>query len=534
MICFDAFCRFGPRPNAHGREPWTLQHLIEELDHCSISAAMVASTLQLGYDAMRENRRLVDELAPYDWLHPLWNVFPHWTGETPEPAPFMALMRRHGVRAVTLCPKSNGWSLRSRTSRPLLAELEQARVPVVLSQGSESLEADTIEWLLEEHPQLPVILREVGWRHARLIIPLVRRYPSLHLAFDHCQIHRGLEWLVEQGCEDQLIFASHAPTMSAGAHRFTIDYAEIPDAARRKIASGNLLRLLGDLPEPAPRENRGEDPIMAEARQGKPLSPLVLDIHAHVLDEGLDGGGGVNFMHDGGPQGIRKLARRMGVDGIGVMSWHGTIACAAAEGNRTVQAALDSEDDFFWGLGTFDVIHDSPEAMRASMEALFSDRRFLGLKPYPSYGIPYDDPRYDVWWQFGHERKLYCGIHPTKWYETEEFHSICGRFEDLTVIAYHCGGSYDVADAAIELARKYPNFYAEITLTPVCGGIIDYLVEGCGPQRVLYGSDMPMRDPRQQLGWVVYSRLPVEQKMAVLGGNTRRILERVRAAQREG
>ena len=167
----------------------------------------------------------------------------------------------------------------------------------------------------------------------------------------------------------------------------------------------------------------------------------------------------------------------------------------------------------------------------ADMEALFSAPRFLGFKPYPSYGIPYDDPRYDVWWQFGNERKLYCGIHPTRWYEEGEFDAICSRFPDLTVIAYHCGGSYPVADAAINLARKYPNFYAEITLTPVCAGIIDYLVEGCGPDRILYGSDMPMRDPRQQLGWVVYSRLPLDQKKAVLGANAKRIIDHVRSHQ---
>ena len=92
------------------------------------------------------------------------------------------------------------------------------------------------------------------------------------------------------------------------------------------------------------------------------------------------------------------------------------------------------------------------------------------------------------------------------------------------MIACHCGVLYAVADTAVELARKYANFYAEITLTPVCAGIIDYLVEGCGPDRVLYGSDMPMRDPRQQLGWVVYSRLLLDQKQAVLGGNAQWIM----------
>ena len=79
-----------------------------------------------------------------------------------------------------------------------------------------------------------------------------------------------------------------------------------------------------------------------------------------------------------------------------------------------------------------------------------------------------------------------------------------------------CGSDFKTADLAIESIQKHPNVYAEITLTPVTFGIIDYLVQHAGADRVVYGSDLPMRDPRQQLGWVVYSRLPVAEKNMVL------------------
>ena len=74
------------------------------------------------------------------------------------------------------------------------------------------------------------------------------------------------------------------------------------------------------------------------------------------------------------------------------------------------------------------------------------------------------------------------------------------------------------------------NFMMEITLTPVNLGIIDYLVENTSPDRVMYGSDLPMRDPRPQLGWAVFSRLKLEEKLKVLGGNAKRLLDRIRAA----
>jgi hypothetical protein len=42
-----------------------------------------------------------------------------------------------------------------------------------------------------------------------------------------------------------------------------------------------------------------------------------------------------------------------------------------------------------------------------------------------------------------------------------------------------------------------------------------------------------MRDPRQQLGWVVFAKLPVETKYRLLAGNAQRVLGRVTARQAE-
>jgi predicted TIM-barrel fold metal-dependent hydrolase len=376
-----------------------------------------------------------------------------------------------------------------------------------------------------------VYSRGMFWSQARNVVPLLLHYKNFHIGFDTFQVSYGPERLVEMGCEDQLLFCSNATDMSMGAHRFYIDYADVPAAAKAKIAGGNLTRLLKGLAPPREIVNKDEDALMAEARQGTPLSPLVLDFHAHILDEGLDGGGGAYTMWNGGPRGTLELARRMGVDGIGLMSWNGTVGVQAQAGNACVKAALDAAPDTWWGLGTFDVMHCTTEEMRAQMEALYADRRFLGLKPYPTYGIPYNDPRYDEWWRFGNERKLYCGLHPVNWYQAGEFEGICPKWPDLTVVAYHAGSGFDVADTCIELAKKYANFMMEITLTPVWGGIIDYLVSQASAERVLYGSDLPMRDPRQQLGWVVYSRLSLEDKLKVIGGNAKRVLDRARAHQ---
>jgi predicted TIM-barrel fold metal-dependent hydrolase len=530
LIYYDAYTRFGPVQRQHGAHPWSFEHLLDELNHCSISAAMVANTAQLYYNLMFENLRLEEKLADYDWLRPIWNVRPHWTDQIPEPVKLVQLIKDHDIRAVTLHPKTNGWRPTSKTSRPLLDELQRAGICVMISYCEET-DADEIEYIADQFPELKLLIHGVYWSQTDQVLPLILHHKQLHVSFDRLQLNYGLEWLVAKGCEDQLVFNSNAPNMSAGAHRFYVDYADLPHETKQKIAAGNLMRLIGEKQLPAERVNQDEDPIMAQARQGQPLAPLVIDMHAHILDEGLDGPGGSYMMINGGPKGTFDLAKRMGVDRIGLMSWNGAPGVHAQQGNQCVIDALDSFPDFYWGLGTFDTAHESSKVLREQMQTLYADKRFLGLKPYPQYGIAYDDPRYDVWWQFGSERGLYCLLHPVKGYIPDEFESICSRYPDLIVLAAHVGGSYQYADYAIELAKKYPNFYAEITYTPVCGGIIDYLAQGCGPDRVVYGSDLPMRDPRQQLGWVVYSRLSVEHKQQVLGGNADYIIKNVVASQ---
>jgi predicted TIM-barrel fold metal-dependent hydrolase len=49
-----------------------------------------------------------------------------------------------------------------------------------------------------------------------------------------------------------------------------------------------------------------------------------------------------------------------------------------------------------------------------------------------------------------------------------------------------------------------------------------------GSEKVIFGTDAPMRDPISQFGWVVYSRISEEGKRKILGLNMQRILDRCR------
>ncbi len=522
---WDAFTLIGPREYKHPAARWSLEHLCEDMEYCSISSAMVLSTQSVFFDPFFGNLELSRQLEKFPNLHPIWNVMPAIGNEFPTPKDLLRKMHEKQVKAVSIFPKTNGWDISDPSHRPLFEALAEQQIPLYLPRA-EFGEYAVLRAFLESTPTLPVIVQGASWPEQRLIIPLLLRHKNLHITLDKFQVHYGPEDLVAQGLEDQLLFGTNAPTMSTGAHRCFIDYAEIPESAQQKMASGNLARLLNE-PIPAPASPPAHDDIlMMAAREGKPLPIPIIDMHMHILEEGMHGGGGSYRMPHGGPKGVLQLLERLGCKGGGFMSWNGTVSCDTLAGNECTRRALDVAPPGFWGLGSFDPCHYSQEELARLIPKLYEDPRFIGMKPYVRQGVPYDSALYDFWWEFGNERGLYALLHRTR-QDYSEALNLARKYPRVQWIVAHCGASFETADQTIDAIRQFPNIHAEITLTPVCGGIIEYLVDGCGADRVLYGSDLPMRDPRQQLGWVVYARLPVDVKKRLLNQNALDIVSKI-------
>lgn len=522
LMYFDGFTNIGPKRNKHPAERWSLKHLVDEMEHCSISGALVASVLSVTYDPMYSNLDLSKMLKPYPYLFAVWNLMPANTGEFPTPEELGPLMKEHDVRAVTVHPVGNNWDWKTPEAVELFRWLRDNRILTIV-RADEFNGLGGIKELLSMHSGLPLLLTGVYWSAQRTLLPMLEAYKNLHINFDNFQINEGLETLYEDGHIDQLIYASNAPSMSAGAHRTYVDYAAIPREARDKIAGGNLIRLLHGQRPPAVRENKSEDILMRAIRQGKPVPTPIIDMHMHILHEGLHGAGWHYRMHNGGPSGVFALIGRLGYYGGGIMSWNGVVSVDSAAGNGTVMQALDAAPPGYWGLANFDPTHYTQEELAVMIPEVYKDKRFIGMKPYLHYGVPYHDPSYDIWWEYGNKHHLYGLLHSTR-SDLQEVETLAPKYPNVRWIIAHAGGSFRMADMAIAAMKKFPNIYAEITLTPVHLGIIEYLIEGVGEDRILYGSDLPMRDPRQQLGWAVFTRLPLDVKKKLLGENALHVI----------
>ena len=78
------------------------------------------------------------------------------------------------------------------------------------------------------------------------------------------------------------------------------------------------------------------------------------------------------------------------------------------------------------------------------------------------------------------------------------------------------------------MRRRFPNVALEITLTAATYRVIEFMVEHAGADRVLFGTDQPMRDPIPQFGWMAYTHCTPEEKRKMFGLNMQKIVRRVR------
>ena len=152
--------------------------------------------------------------------------------------------------------------------------------------------------------------------------------------------------------------------------------------------------------------------------------------------------------------------------------------------------------------------------------------RFRGVKLHPLLdGYHPDDPMVHPIIELLIERGLpaliHCG-HPifTLPWSIEE---LIRRYPEARIILGHMGhGNIVYINAAIDVASRNPNVYLETSGMPMHSKIRE-AVERAGPDRVLYGSDIPFHHPTVELAKVRVSGLSSDQEIGVLGENGRRL-----------
>ncbi|MBQ42395.1 MAG: hypothetical protein CME15_08035 [Gemmatimonadetes bacterium] len=161
------------------------------------------------------------------------------------------------------------------------------------------------------------------------------------------------------------------------------------------------------------------------------------------------------------------------------------------------------------------------------LERAVDDLGFRAVKLYPPYTpYPLNDPIWDPVYEFANDRGLAVLSHTDTSEQSQPglLAQAAHRFPKARFVAGHSGNIEPARGQAIAAAQRCPNFYLETCSTYRSPGVIEELVREAGADRVLFGSDTPLMDPRAQIGKIITADLTDEEKRMVLGGNAIRLL----------
>ena len=513
---FDSNCMIGtvtvPQPRAfHSAEALT-----DEMEFVGIGEALVYHALAKEYHPREGNEVLMERIAGKKGLHPMWVLLPDTNSDMPGPDELVDQMKHRGVRAARLFPRGYGLILDERTCGPLLGALENEEIPLFIDKDQVDLK--DLAQVCEKHPGLPVVLTEADWRSNRVLYPLLRDLPNLHLEIGRFQAYQGIEDVCEKFSANRLLFGTHLPYAASGAAITMVTHADISDEEKQKIAGGNLRRLLGITSPPVVREGKPCDDVMAALRRGERLDrPLVIDAHCHM---GQVSGFAV-CPND--PDEMIGLADKLGIDVLYV-SHMASIGPDCRYGNDRVAEGVKKFPDRFIGYAVVNPRY--PDDVEPELERCFGQLGMKAIKLHATAhgNYPLDEPGYEAVWQYSERLKLPVLIDvPEGGYERLD--RVCRKYPGARIMPAHSGGSYEMADKSIKLAKNHPSVILEINYTPRPYAMIEYLVEKVGADRVIFGTDWVYRDPRPQLGWVGYARISPSDKEKILGGNMARLLK---------
>jgi len=170
-------------------------------------------------------------------------VVPAAGGSAPPEADQVDAAIARGAGAVNLRPAKDLWSTAEWCAGALFGALAERRVPAVCEAKVFGLEA--IADIAGRHPELPIVMVGPDRSFSRTILALLESFGNVFLSVGSpVTVHGGVEQLAERIGPERLLFGTGFPAADPMPAITMVTYAEISDADKQLIGSGNLERLL--------------------------------------------------------------------------------------------------------------------------------------------------------------------------------------------------------------------------------------------------------------------------------------------------
>ncbi len=242
---FDCEATFGMPGFKRENAPITKKEMLSKFERYGIDKAVIRFEYSMSGIAKIGNEEIVEEIKNDANLFAMWAAIPHHAGDFPAPEALVALMKENDVRLLTL-PEGD-WMVGEWTCGELFSTLEKHKIPLFIPLSRLVNTYMGLYEILKEHKDLRIILTGVGYNALRNLYPLMQQFENLYLCTSTLKTQLGIEDICKRFGAERLVFGSGMPTLSGAASVALITYAQISDAEKQKIASGNLERLMGEV-----------------------------------------------------------------------------------------------------------------------------------------------------------------------------------------------------------------------------------------------------------------------------------------------
>ncbi|HEY2793266.1 MAG TPA: amidohydrolase family protein [Micromonosporaceae bacterium] len=238
---YDVNCRIG-------RFPWgevgdeSADPLLRRMDRFGIARALVSHTASWRHDPATGNDLIVRVVADHPRLRPCWVAVPGTCAELAAPEQFVRDALRCDVGAIRVYPDEHGFDLDSAEFGGYLGAFEQAGLPVIVDLAATSWAA--IDAVAAAHPDLALIVCEIGYRVLRRAAAVLERHANVFLDLSDLSSHEGLEWLCQRFGPGRLIFGTGAPLRDPGEAVTRLLWSDLDAGAVSRIASSTLCELV--------------------------------------------------------------------------------------------------------------------------------------------------------------------------------------------------------------------------------------------------------------------------------------------------
>ncbi|MEG2435111.1 MAG: amidohydrolase family protein [Ruthenibacterium sp.] len=523
-LYIDVNAAFGRSSFREAEIPYTQEQLVADMHYYRIHAALLSPLSALSYSYISGNRELHELTKSAPRLFSIPVVAAYAPFESGEGVAYYERLFREGAKGFCVAPTAFNEPFTPFYYGEMMHFLASHNLPVVVRTSQAKIE--DVAAMAAAFPNVRFLLLGTNWSENRKLYRAMVTLQNLYMDIGCNQANELVRLCKEQGFINRVLFGSDYPNRVPGALKTLVEYADITEEEKDMVAHGNACRLfsleLAQI-ERYPEAECELDEIALTMEEGRPLAITVLDAHTHMVSDG-DATVTSNMMKYGECDEIIARMNKMGIDAICCAPWQG-ISTDGLAANDVIVRGMQKYPERILGYACCNPNY--PE----DLEGVFlyhHQYHFPGVKPYwPLHQRSLCDTRYVPWFTYANDHHLAMLVHSVSLAAIADIKILVKQYPDIAFILAHTGSSYDVARAHVEICKSCQNAWLEITYTTLYYGMIEYLVREVGAQRVLYGSDLPMRDPGPQMGWVAYARIPTADKVKIFGENFSDILKRV-------